>query len=78
MYCNITRMAKANPWNYEGFKAYFREEDEEHWEEQVAAVLLLHWLRLVLEVDELALEAIPNGPIVNVVKGNHNVKQKNE
>ena len=73
-------MPRARPWRVRIFvmRTYLGQEDEEGLQEEVRAVLLLHGLRLVLEVNEPLLELVPHREVVCVVDSHENIEDEDE
>ena len=57
---------------------YFWQDDEKHLKEEVAAVWFLVDMCLILVVDKLAFEFVPNRPLVDVVQPHTQVECKDE
>ena len=59
-------------------RTYFGDQIEQDRQKQIGAVCLLSSLRLVLEERELALDAVPNWPLVDIVEHHEGVKAEDK
>ena len=66
------------PWSFQKFVTYFGDAAEHYSEEQIGAIGLLGSLSLVLEEGELALDKVPNRPLIDVIKEYEGVEGEHE